>query len=291
MPLRTVLLLAALAVACSNLAVEAPTAVHRSDPGDPGDPDEQERAGTQAVAAFPIPAPASGGSEPTVPAPAPTPTLTPAPTPTREPFGYAAEFSGVLPTVDDTGTPPDWPPRVVTPTVPAPFAQAGPVVLHHPSTMIERIGFHESSHEGAQDLAWLPDAVSPLTLDTRDRLTGPHTAADVVVAPDVPIAAPTTGIVIRAGTYTLYCEHTDGFVVIEPDASPGWEVKILHIQDLTVTSGMRVEAGVSMIAERPTILPFRSQVDDHTGEPSWPHAHIEVVDPSIPNIPSGGPAC
>lgn len=217
--------------------------------------------------------------------------LRPLRSPAREPIGFASTFSGLLPTTGADGRAPDWPPRVVDPQDYEPFAEVGGVVLHHPAAVVERVGFHQSNHEGARDLTELPQARAPLVLDSRDRLTGPRTAADVVVAPDAPIAAPVTGTVLRAGTYTLYCEHTDGFVVIAPDAQPSWEVKILHISDVQVTSGMRVEAGVSLIAARPTLLPFRSQVDDHTGEPSWPHAHIEVVDPSIPNIPNGGSGC
>ncbi len=96
-----------------------------------------------------------------------------------------------------------------------------------------------------------------------------------------------SGTVIRSGTYILYCEYSDDFAVIEPDERPGWEVKILHIDNVQVFKGDRVEAGVTVIADGPTPLPFRSQVDDATSAPSWPHVHIEVIDPSIPDRPSG----
>jgi hypothetical protein len=118
-----------------------------------------------------------------------------------------------------------------------------------------------------------------------------RTAADIVVDPEGPIRAPVTGTVLRAGTYVLYCEHADDYAVIEPDARPGWEVKVLHIDGVRVSAGDRVEAGVTELAPRPTPLPFASQVDEHTAEPSWPHVHIEVVDPSIPNPPSGRSSC
>jgi murein DD-endopeptidase MepM/ murein hydrolase activator NlpD len=114
-----------------------------------------------------------------------------------------------------------------------------------------------------------------------------------VVAPDAEIRSPVTGTVKRAGGYILYCEHQDDFAVIEPDARPGWEVKLLHIDGVQVQAGQRVEAGATLIAPRPTQLPFGSQVDDHTASPAWPHVHIEVVDPSIPDRPSpgGGGGC
>ena len=173
-----------------------------------------------------------------------------------------------------------------------PFARYAEVVLHHPSHRVERIGFHESNHDGARQMEPLAAATGSLTMETRNRGTGSRTAADVVTDPDAGIRAPVTGTVIRAGGYVLYCEHQDSFVVIEPDAHPGWEVKVLHINGLLVGRGDRVEAGVTPIAPGPTPLPFDSQVDEFTAEPSWPHVHIEIVDPSIPDRPSpGGGGC
>jgi hypothetical protein len=182
-------------------------------------------------------------------------------------------------------------PRVVWESNWAIFATVEGVVLQHPAAMVERVGFHESNHAGARQLEVFEHAIEPITLETRNRRTGSRSAADVVVDPDGPIRAPVTGTVLRAGTYVLYCEHSDDFVVVEPDARPGWEVKLLHIDGVRVRPGDRVEAGVTELAPRPTPLPFASQVDEHTAEPSWPHVHIEVVDPSIPNPPSSGSSC
>jgi hypothetical protein len=182
------------------------------------------------------------------------------------------------------------PERVVWGSNWAIFATVEGVVLQHPSAFVERVGFHESNHAGAQQLEVFEHAVAPLTLETRDRGTGSRSAADVVVDPDEPLRAPVTGTVLRAGTYVLYCDHRDDYVVIEPDARPGWEVKLLHIDGVRVRAGDRVEGGVTELAPRPTPLPFDSQVDEHTAEPSWPHVHIEVVDPSVPN-PSGPSSC
>lgn len=169
-----------------------------------------------------------------------------------------------------------------------PFAEVGGVVLVHPSSRVERIGFHESNNEGARALAALPRASAPTTLATRARGTDPRTAADVVVDPETEIRAPVSGRVLRSGGYTLYCAYRDHFVVIEPDAHPGWEVKILHLRDSRVRAGQRVEAGVTVLAGGPNRLPFVSQVDAVTASPAWPHVHLEVVDPSIPDIPGSG---
>ena len=182
-------------------------------------------------------------------------------------------------------------PRSVTETAWRPFATAGPLTLTHPAAQVERVGFHQSNHDGAQQLSALPSAVFPTMLEDRERDTGGAGAADVVVDPETEIRSPVTGRVKRAGTYVLYCKHSDDYVVIEPDDRPGWEVKILHIDGVRVRAGNRVVAGQTVLAPRATQLPFESQVDEvRTAEPAWPHVHIEVVDPTVRDRPTG-PAC
>lgn len=178
-------------------------------------------------------------------------------------------------------------PRDVTTQAYTPFATVGGVTLHHPSASVELIGFHESNHDGAQQMEPLDTAVAPFTMTSRGRGTGSRTAADIVVEPGVAIVSPVTGTVLRAGSYTLYCDYRDHYAVIEPDDQAGWEVKILHFLDLQVSAGDRVEGGITVLGSGPRPLAFRSQVDDATAAPSWPHVHVEVVDPSIPDRPSG----
>jgi len=171
-----------------------------------------------------------------------------------------------------------------------PYAVVGPVVLHHPSDRTEAVGFHQSGHDGALAQEPAASAVRWFTMEDRGRDTHPHGAADLVVQPDHPLRAPVTGTVVRSGRYTLYCDKVDEYAVIEPDARPGWEVKVLHVEGLAVSTGQRVEAGVTPLAARSRPLPFPSQVEESTGTPPWPHVHIEVVDPSIPDRPTG-PGC
>jgi murein DD-endopeptidase MepM/ murein hydrolase activator NlpD len=182
--------------------------------------------------------------------------------------------------------------RSVTEQAWTPYATVGGVTLHHPSARVERVGFHESNHDGAQFQEPLPTAVVATTLESRERDTNAHGAADIVVDPGVEIRAPVTGTVVRGGTYVLYCEHRDDFVVIEPDDHPGWEVKVLHISGLQVRTGDRVVAGETVLAPGPTQLPFESQVDElRTADPAWPHVHVEVVDPTVRDRPSPGGGC
>lgn len=185
--------------------------------------------------------------------------------------------------------PPPPPARSVTRQGYTPFAVTGPLTLLHPAALVERVGFHQSNHDGAQQLTALPTAVGPVTLESRERDTGAQGAADIVVDPGAEIRAPVTGVVKRGGTYTLYCDHKDNFAVIEPDARPGWEVKMLHMVGLRVRAGQRVVAGQTVIATSARQLPFESQVDELAAPlAAWPHVHIEVVDPTVKDRPTPG---
>jgi hypothetical protein len=221
----------------------------------------------------------------TTSAPATTaaPTTTTAPTTTRSPATTTT-------TTTITTTTATVPSRPVTQQAYTPFAAAGGVVLRHPAARVERIGFHESTLDGAQQLATLPTSAPTLVLEGRDRDTTARGAADVMVDPDAEIRAPVTGTVRYAGTYVLYCMYSDDFLVIEPDDHPGWEVKMLHIDGVRVRPGARVQAGVTVVAPRATRLPFESQVEEGSYRPAWPHVHIEIDDPNVPDRPTG-PGC
>lgn len=170
------------------------------------------------------------------------------------------------------------------------FALAGDLEVRMPVSRYEMVGFHESGHDGAFQLE-VVDLDDWTTLASRGRGTGSRTAADIVTRVDEPVMAPIDGTVIRAGSYTLYCDHTDNFVVIEPSGRPGWELKIFHFSGLQVGVGDEVIASDTMIATGGRILPFVSQVDEFTAEPSNPHVHLEVIDTSIPDRPSSGGGC
>ena len=169
-----------------------------------------------------------------------------------------------------------------------PLATVAGLTIMAPAAVIERAGFHQSSHPGALGMSPAqPSAVRSTTMASRNRGTHERGAIDIVIEPSMAITAPVTGTVVRAGSYDLYCRYPDGYVVINPDSRPDLEVKILHIQHVTVEAGQWVRAG-DPVAWHPTTFPFRSQIDDLTADPSWPHIHIEVVDPSIPRKPSSG---
>jgi biotin carboxyl carrier protein len=230
-------------------------------------------------------APPATSSPTTLPSEPVAATEPPPPPPAAEPLAAPAPPAPPAP-----APPPPPAPRTVTATGFAPYAAVGPVALHYPGDAVEVVGYHQSGHDGAQPQQALAGGAPALVLPSRGRDTHPQGAADIVVDPSRQVRSPVTGTVLRAGTYTLYCNHTDHYLVVEPDARPGWEVKVLHFDGLRVARGDRVEAGVTVVGTGARLLPFRSQVDAETGEPSWPHVHVEVVDPSIPDRPSG-PGC
>jgi murein DD-endopeptidase MepM/ murein hydrolase activator NlpD len=161
------------------------------------------------------------------------------------------------------------------------------VDLRLPSPRVELIGLHQSNNDGARDLLAIEGAPVPIVvMASRERNTGLQSAADIVLPRDAAVLAPVTGTVKRAGTYTLYCDNLDDFLVVEPDGHPGIEVKLLHISGVRVAAGDRVEAGVTVVAPGPTPLPFESQVDELSGPDDDPHVHLEVVDTSIPDEPN-----
>ena len=168
---------------------------------------------------------------------APSATATSTSTPEEDPVGF--DEGGTSPTATAAPSP------TTTAPSPAPSVEAHPVTmtwdgidLRVPSAGTELVGFHQSNNDGARDLDAVSSSPVPtVVLESRERGTGRRSAADVVVDPDDELRAPVTGTVVRAGTYTLYCDTLDDFAVIEPEGRPGIEVKMLHIDGVQVQAG------------------------------------------------------
>jgi hypothetical protein len=214
------------------------------------------------------------------PGPDPTATPEPEPTATPEPEEAAPEAS-----TTESGD------RVVTDTGYLPLGRADSIPLVLPVGRVEFIGFHEASHPGAAGINAAGTGVDMVTMDSRSRGTHERSAADIVVPPGEIVVSPATGTVIAANEYVLYCVHQDKLVYIEPDGFPGWVVRVFHVEGDLPAVGTRVVGGVTKIADSARMLPFESQVDELTAEPSWPHVHVEVVDTSVPDTRPPGPGC
>lgn len=253
-------------------------------------------ASAAAPSAQPVPEPVATvvpAAEPTPtsvpPTVLPTPTATPQ-EPTPQPTSTAPPSTPV-PTATPTATPSAAAARNVTATGLRPLGRVGTINLSLPVGLIEIIGFHEAGHPGSKAINAAGTGVEMMTLASRSRGTAPRSAADIVVPPGEPVFAPASGTVVSAGSYVLYCEHEDSLVYIEPDGFPGWQVRVFHVSGTLPQVGSRVVGGVTRIADGARVLPFESQVDEFTSEPSWPHVHIEVVDTTVADDRPAGPGC
>lgn len=255
---------------------------------------------TAAPTAVPTPVPAPTEVPTVLPtavptaAPAPTalPTAVPTVAPTEAaaaPTAAATSAPAAAPSEPGLGGPPS--DHVVTNVGYVTLGQAGEVSLVLPVARIERIGFHEASHPGAQAINAAFTGAPTMVLESRGRNTPARSAADIVIPPDEPVLAPATGTVIAANSYILYCEHQDRLVYIEPDGLPGWQVRVFHVNGPLPAVGDRVVAGQTPIGTGANLFPFESQIDEFTAEPSWAHVHVEVVDTSVPDTRPPGPGC
>lgn len=168
----------------------------------------------------------------------------------------------------------------------------GTVVLYMPAANVELVGFHEASHPGSQNINEALTGIKTMLLGSRGRGTPSHSAADIVVPPGEPLRAPVTGTVVAARQYVLYCQYQDSLVYIEPDGLPGWQVRLFHVAGDLPQVGDRVIAAETVVATGgANLLPFESQVDAFTAEPSWAHVHVEVVDTNVPDDRPPGGGC
>lgn len=121
----------------------------------------------------------------------------------------------------------------------------------------------------------------------RGRQSQATSSVDVVMPVGPPVLSPVSGTVRAAVPYKLYGRIDDVRLEIVPDGHPELVVAIVHISDIKVAEGQRVEAGRTPIAIlRP--LGIKSQIDEYTGLRE-DHLHIQV-NPStpVPPAPAGG---
>lgn len=174
------------------------------------------------------------------------------------------------------------------------IATHGDIEIVQPSPHVRLVAFHEGGtraddvRPGAtpdRDLGERPvtsarrdDPLTTMILPTRGRGTGSATAIDVAMPEGRKVFAPITGTVTAANQYSLYGQHPDTIITIQPDGAPDVEMEILHVVDPQVEVGDRVEAGRTVLAASPNLLPFPSQIDRFVaGEgPALPHVHLEM---------------
>ncbi len=150
-----------------------------------------------------------------------------------------------------------------------PMASVAGVDLVVPAIDIAAVGFHQG---GSSNLTLAPSG-EHVVMASRNRGTPSTSAVDIAVGADRTVTAPVAGTVTQVEDYTLYGQLTDTLMTIVPDGADV-AVRMMHISDVTVQPGDRVEPGDPIATAR--ALPVSSQVDRHHDGPAGPHVHLDV---------------
>ncbi len=168
---------------------------------------------------------------------------------------------------------------------------------------LTELGFHQASFTYAFPLrTFLRDADlskaankrgtgrDPATaVDSQGRLTGrvlrtwrpnrpgkPDTAVDVGAPAGSAVVSPVSGRVLKVKRYKLYGKYDDYQVHIGPDGYPTVDVVLIHITDVSVKEGDRVEAGVTPLAKvRRLSNLFALDLATYTPGPG-DHTHLQL---------------
>ena len=111
---------------------------------------------------------------------------------------------------------------------------------------------------------------------TRSRGTFATTACDVHSKAGATVYAPVNGTLVLAAGYMLYNAYPDFRVKIAIDGHPGYVMECLHMSQLLVSAGQRVEAGKTPIGVIRDLVPyFFSGPNPYTRE-EGNHTHIQI---------------
>ena len=185
----------------------------------------------------------------------------------------------------------------VIPGTPLPvFAVSDGVALRMVAPDVVAVAFHEASYGDATALRpmgvchvcrnrWKFEPPPPrrpelgyIVTDTRGRSTPATSAADMVLGEGTVVMAPVTGTVTAVKHYRLYSRYPDVRVEIRPDVAADRRVVMLHLANVRLHPGDRVEASTTPIGVVRR-FGFQSQVDRYVPG-RHPHVHIEVKDPA-----------
>jgi len=199
------------------------------------------------------------------------------------------------------------------PAPPTPiFANYKKLQLHVPVPVarLTEIGFHQASYAYALPMdSPMPDAklssaankvgtsrdtsAQPTGADAvlvgsvlrmwRPRPGKPDTAADVGGRPGTVVIAPVSGTVVKIKAYKLYGKWDDYEIHIRPEGYPKLDLVMVHVNDLTITVGDEVEAGVTPIAHiRKLSDKVSHQLRDYVKGGGGDHVHVQINDATDP---------
>lgn len=174
------------------------------------------------------------------------------------------------------------------------FGRYGTLDLRLPSPRTILVGYHEASFDDALAIVPLgdmvandnrtkfeaaaedPDGPTYVVMSSRGRPRPATSAVDLVLEDGEPVLSPVAGTVTDVRPYHLYGRHPDTRIEIAPTDQPGVRVVLIHVDDVRVRRGDRVDAGVTVLAGTANRFPFSSHIDRFTEPDRWPHVHLEV---------------
>lgn len=155
------------------------------------------------------------------------------------------------------------------------------------------IGYHEAENRKARRLvpvgSYFADettagvaeaykggaSVVSFVMTSRERGSDPKSSVDVAVRPNAVIKSPVDGVVSKVKEYYLYGRYFDYHVEIAPDGYPNLRVALIHIDKLSASKGMRVEAGKTKIGVVRVLEGLDTQINWYLPKP-YDHVHIQV---------------
>ena len=116
----------------------------------------------------------------------------------------------------------------------------------------------------------------------RSRPGNPDSAADVGAPPGSDVFSPVNGTVTKIKPYKLYGKHDDFEIHIQPTGWADVDLVIIHVTDLSVAVGDKVDGGVTRLAAvRKLSDRVHHQLGDYTGD-GGDHVHLQLNDARDP---------
>lgn len=113
-------------------------------------------------------------------------------------------------------------------------------------------------------------------LNTRGRRASATSAVDIAMLPGAEIKSPVTGEITKIKLYYLYGKYADYHLEIMPQGHPEMRVALIHLDNLRVKVGDRVEHGETALGNiRQFKRYIKSQIDRYTGD-SFGHLHLQI---------------
>jgi hypothetical protein len=142
--------------------------------------------------------------------------------------------------------------------------------------MVPELTVHPNDEYGATRAAIKADPTLKLFLMmARGRGSSDYSAADCAVRPGATVLSPVTGTVTLVKTYKLSGYGTDYRVEIEAEGASPVRVVMIHLQDVKVKEGQRVEGGLTPVAVVRHLGSISSQVNRYLPVPV-DHTHVQI---------------